>query len=243
MSLSSHYSTGDYGPDQDTDIFYAPFVARAELGPWMLKLVLPYIIVSGGGVEGPAGPVAGSGGTHDGLGDIVAEVSYTFWFAQRWAPILEIGSRVKFPTADEDEGLGTGEFDVTPEIELAGILGRWTPFASAGYRVLGDSQDSTYYDGFVVTAGTTVRVTERLEAGGFLYWRQASSEVTLPRDGPPPARPRTGRADDPFEIIPYLRWTLSSSWLVDFYVSAGLSDGSPDVGTGLTLRYRISLDD
>ena len=39
LSLSSHYSTGDYGGTDDIEIVYAPLVARFEHDAMMLKAV------------------------------------------------------------------------------------------------------------------------------------------------------------------------------------------------------------
>ncbi|MBI5505717.1 MAG: hypothetical protein HY899_13030 [Deltaproteobacteria bacterium] len=237
VSLATHYSTGDYDGTDSVDILYVPLIAKLEIDAWMLKLVLPFLRISGGTttVEGPGGPIVTPAGTEEGFGDIIAESTYTFDPFARYAPFIEVGGRVKFPTAED--GLGTGEFDFTPEIELSRTFGRWTPYLGGGFRVLGDStytivrdhhvirRQLNYRDGFVANAGLTWRVAnELLEPGMFVYWKQAASSG----------------ADDAVEALPVLRIRFAQAWTLDSYVSVGFTDSVPDVGTGVQLHYVIS---
>lgn len=237
VSLATHYSTGDYGGSENIDVVYVPFVAKLEIDAWMLKAVLPFLRISGGTttVEGPGGPIVTPAGTEQGFGDIIVESTYTFDPIARYAPFVEVGGRIKFPTAED--GLGTGEFDFTPEIELSRTFGRWTPYLGGGYRVLGDSsytvvhnhhvirQELTYRDGFVANAGLTCRVAgELLEPGMFVYWKQAASSG----------------ADDAVEALPVLRIRFAQAWVVDTYLSVGFTDSVPDIGSGVQVHYVFS---
>lgn len=225
-SVSSHYSVGDYGGDDDVDIVYVPATLRLTQDAWSLKLLVPWLRIHGGSttVDGPTGPVETKNGTAEGLGDLLVEGYYTVWPLFDQAPFVDFGLRVKFPTADEDEGLGTGQFDFLPEVEFARRYGRWTPYASLGFRVLGDGDGQTYDDGFLASVGLTCHVREWLEPGFFVYWRQAATS------GDP----------DAVEVLPMLRLDLSDAWLVDAYASAGFTDSSPDAGAGLEIHYRIA---
>jgi hypothetical protein len=242
LSLSTDYSTGDYGGDGNVDIVYVPAVIRLELEAWTFKAVVPYLYISGGSttVEGPTGPIVTQNGTSEGLGDASLEGAY--WIAPLFeqAPFIEIGTRIKFPTGDKSEGLGTGEFDFTPEIELARRYGRWTPFASVGFRVLGDSAQAvyrmghvvpgrvtpvTYRDGFLASTGITCRIFEIFEPGVFVYWKQAATKGN----------------DDAVELLPLLRVELGEHWVVDAYATVGFGNSSPDAGGGLQVHYRIPV--
>lgn len=225
VSASAHYSVGDYDGSDDVHIVYVPVSARLTLDAWSFKVLLPWLRISGGSttIDGPTGPIETKNGTADGLGDVVLEGRYTVYPLFDAAPFLDLGLRVKAPTADESEGLGTGEFDFTPEVELARRYGRWTPYASLGFRVLGDSSGSTYRDGFLASAGLTCHVREWVEPGLFVYWRQAATQGS----------------EDAVELLPMLRVDVSESWIVDAYASAGFSHTSPDAGCGLEIHYRI----
>src|SRR5688500_2365536 len=112
-----HYSTGDYGAGSDTEITSLAFTAQRETGPWRFKLTVPYLEVTG-----PATVIPGVGnvnnsnprrrggsvasGTATGLGDIVGAATYAIYFGGGLA--LDGTARVKLPSADADQGLGTG---------------------------------------------------------------------------------------------------------------------------------------
>jgi len=225
VSLSSHYSSGNYGGSDDIELVYVPLVAKLEIDAWTLRTVLPWLRVSGGTttVEGPGGPIETKNGTADGFGDVLLEGSYAFAPLARYAPFIEVGARLKTPTAKESRGLGTGEFDITPEIEITREYGRWTPYVTVGFRVLGDSTSTTYRDGFLASAGISCRLFGMFEPGIFAYWKQAA----------------TKGSDDAVEILPVLRMEFGEQWMVDAYASAGFTDSTPDAGGGIVLHYRI----
>lgn len=225
-SLSSHYSIGDYGGSEDVHIVYVPASLRATAGAWSAKLLVPWLYIEGGSttIDGPTGPIETKNGTAEGLGDVMLEANYTVWPLLPAAPFIDLGLRVKFPTADESQGLGTGEFDFTPEVQFARRYGRWTPYASIGFRILGDDGTASYRDGFLASAGVTCLLREWIEPGVYVYWRQAANKGS----------------DDAIELLPMLRVDLGPSWLLDAYASAGFSDSSPDAGAGLELHWRVA---
>jgi len=225
VSVSSHYSVGGYGGTRDVDVVYLPVELRYETSLWSFEAVVPWIRVSGGSaiVETPGGPIETKGGTNDGIGDLILETRRSFEPLAQLAPWITLGARVKIPTADEHKGLGTGNWDLTPGFELAQRYGRWTPFLTVAYRILGNSGGVAYRDGFVASAGSLYRVFGATEVGLFVDWRQAAS----------------GDSVDSLELLPMLRIRLAEDWTVDAYASAGLSDAVPDVGTGLEIRYRL----
>lgn len=225
VSLSTHYSSGSYGGKGDVRIVYVPIVARLEVDAWTFKAVVPWLRISGGStvVEGPGGPVETRNGTSSGLGDLLLEGSWTLDPLFSLAPFVEIGARLKLPTASESEGLGTGKFDVTPEVEVTRLYGRWTPSLSVGFRVLGDGSNTTYRDGFLASAGLTCRLWDVLEPGAFVYWKQSATRGN----------------QDSVEVLPVLRVDVSERWSVDAYASAGFTNSSPDAGVGILLRYRV----
>ena len=234
LSVSAHYSSGDYGEDANVDIVYVPAVMRVETGAWLFKAVVPFVRISGGSttVELPTGPVTTRGGTSQGLGDVALEGSYAISPLFEHAPFLDLNTRIKLPSADEDQGLGTGEYDFAWETELARSYGNWTPFVSAGFRVLGDSSSTTprgvrlavtYRDGFFASAGALYLVRGWVEPGLFVYWKEAA----------------TKGSDQSLELLPVLRLYWSESWVVEAYASAGFTDSTPDAGVGLEIHYRI----
>ena len=219
-SIGFHYSSGDYGSSDTTEIFYVPLVLTAEVSRFTLQATIPYLRVEGPSqaiVEGPEGPIAGNG---DGLGDVLARASYLLPRKHEWpvwVPFVDLVGLVKFPTASRGDGLGTGEFDLGLDAELTWVAGRLTPFAAVGYRFLGDPPGFDLHDVFAASAGAMVRIIDTLGAGVLLDYREASSSSTGER----------------LEIVPFASWKLLGHWSADPYVSAGLAKGSPDAGVGV----------
>jgi hypothetical protein len=231
-SLGYHFSTGDYTGSQSTDIQYVPLVLTADVERWRLQGTIPYLYISGppGIIDGPSGPIQTTDGTSDGLGDLLLRGSYLLpvedlFPADRppppWLPFVELVGLVKFPTASRSQGLGTGEFDFGFETDLTWTVGRFSPFVSAGYRVLGSPPGTELDDVFTGSVGSLYRIAGSLSAGALLDYRQ----------------PPTSSTGQRLELVPYVSWVITPPWSLESYVSIGLSNGSPDVGVGSQLGY------
>jgi hypothetical protein len=157
----------------------------------------------------------------DGIGDILTRGSYLFSPLRPWLPWIELVGLVKFPTASESKGLGTGEFDFGLESELTWSLGAFTPFALIGYRFLGSSAAVPLHDVFVGSAGAQYRVMPGTNIGLLLDYRAAASAASGER----------------LEWVPFASFRAGGRWVIDLYASAGLADGSPDAGVGFQVGY------
>lgn len=60
--------------------------------------------------------------TQSGIGDILLQGRYYILDEQGLLPTVALLARIKFPTADRDRGLGTGEFDEKFGIQLSKTL-------------------------------------------------------------------------------------------------------------------------
>ena len=191
---------------------------------------MPYLRVRGPGVVAgiPGGGVApGEGGTEprNGLGDLLTSASYTFYRSESPLPMVRLTGRIKFATADESKGLGTGENDYSLQVDLAKSFGRFTPFAAAGYRFVGKPADTDLQDTAFASGGLDTRFSERL-SGGLLYnWREAT----------------TSTSTDWHALMPYGSWKLNRRLSVDPFTVIGLSESAADFGAGLQLRFNLSL--
>ncbi len=118
LGVGADYSSGNYGASERTEIFYVPVTAKHETGRWALKLVVPYIRITGpsnviGAAEGLV-TLPGAGAvrrTETGLGDVVASAFYNALSERDASFGLDIGTKIKFGTADDSRGLGTGKND------------------------------------------------------------------------------------------------------------------------------------
>jgi len=225
VSTGAHFLTGDYGQEEDTDIWYVPLSVKLDWDSFLVQLTVPYIRITGpgnvvGGVDAPVvvGQFDFETETNDGLGDIVLAGTYVFWELPDWLPLFELTAKVKFPTADEDKGLGTGEYDFGFQVDASKTFGRVTPFASFGYRVLGDLRVVALDNTFFASFGVGYEVTESV-SGGLIYdWRQSS----------------TSSISDGHELSPYMLWKLGR-FRVQPYGVVGFTEGAADWGGGLQL--------
>jgi hypothetical protein len=217
-----NYSKGDYGFSTDTEVFSAPLNLGYDSGSWLLRASIPWITIKGPAVNTGGGVPRPTASSESGLGDIYASATYRF--AETLGPVnLAFTGRVKFPTADEVKGLGTGETDYYGQFDFYRTFGSYTPFVSLGYRLLGDSALYQLENGAFASAGSHFRVSpstvwtvavnwgERIVAGG-----DASTDAMLA-----------------------FTHDLDPRWQFSGYALKGFTDASPDHGAGLQVNYRF----
>ncbi len=228
VSAGAEYTTGDYGGGADTDVFYAPIAIGLDNGDWSVRASLPYLQVSGPGiflgedlplVRDVTAPIRMANEDVSGFGDLNLRVTKTTRLDDQGKWELDLTGRVKLPTADEDQGLGTGEADYSASADLIRNIGTWSLFGGGGYRVNGDPDRRDLNDIAFGSLGA-VRYTQAGSSWGLAYdFSQAAS------DG----------VDDAHELSSWVSFGLSNQVRVQVYGLTGLSDGGPDYGGGARL--------
>lgn len=234
LGVGLNYSSGDYGTATTTRITSIPFTARYDTGPWILKLTVPYLYVSGGTAAIPGiGAVAntnprgrGKGGSSadtsaQGLGDVVAAATYNAYYDNASNLGVDLTGKIKFGTADPDKGLGTGENDYSAQVDVFKGYGKLTLFGGIGYTVLGSSQYIQLNDVFNINAGGSYKVDDRSNAGLSFDAREKSSASGSPQR----------------ELTAFWSYKIDKSWKAQAYVLKGFADGSPDWGVGAFVAY------
>lgn len=122
-------------------------------------------------------------------------------------------------TADEDEGLGTGENDYAAIVEVFKTLDRLTVFGGIGRHFIGSSAFIELEDVWSYSLGASYRIDDRDSAG----------LVFDARDRVSPG------ASAQRELTAFWARKLDRDWKSQAYVLKGFSDGSPDWGVGLSL--------
>ena len=226
LATGVDYSTGKYGQPVATDILYVPLTGKYETGPWVFKLTVPWIQITGPanvipdiGVIRPSTTTQRT--THSGLGDIVASVSRDI-YAPPGGPLVDILAKIKFGTASFSEGLGTGENDYSLALEAAQAFGRVTIFGDAGYKLVG-SPAGVHLDNVAFgSLGASYKIDTGFTAGAVFDLQQRSSPTGGPHE----------------ELTAYVSKTLSRSWKAQLYALKGFSTlGSPNWGGGATISY------
>jgi len=237
LSTSFNYSKGDYGTNEDTELIYVPFTFGVRFDRFGLGLTVPYlhqtsqnITVTGGGVAAKknkptASMTTTASQTEDGLGDILLRAWYVVLQEQPLVPEIAPYVKIKFPTADEDRGLGTGEFDETIGVDLSKTFldNRLTGYLSLAYTFIGSPSGADFDNTFGWSIGAAYGVTSSFSVFAFL-------------DGATAIAPGQ---DDPLELRFGAEYRLTKAVKLTGSVMKGLSDGSADWGlsAGLALRF------
>lgn len=225
LSTGLDYSTGDYGDAEDTEIWYAPVTGKIQKDNITLKLTVPYISIKGpGSVIGDGDVSSASSGTttttESGLGDVVGALTYTFDLTPD--TYLDLTGKVKFPTADEDKGLGTGETDYTINTEITQQFGKSYVYGSAGYKFVGDNDTLDLDNSVLLGVGGGTKVTENTSVGLSYDWRESASG-----------------GDNPSEASAFVSHSLTERVNIQAYGVTGFSDASPDIGGGAMVGYKF----
>lgn len=216
------YSSGDYGTGTTSEIWYLPVMAKYETGPMTYKVTVPWLHITNPEVGPDGDPLPG--GCRDvesGLGDTVASAAYALLDGSQNGVLLDLIGKVKFPTADEDQCLGTGEYDYTAQVDIAKAFGPVTGFATLGWKKFGDPPDSDFDDPVFASLGFAIPVVAGTTAGASYDWRQkvvsTGSQIK--------------------ELTLFLTHKLNQEWKVQLYAVKGFSDASPDGEGGLMLFH------
>jgi len=161
--------------------------------------------------------------TISGIGDIAVGGGYGFFPFADSAILIELSSRVKFPTADEDKGLGTGEPDYSLQWALSLSDGRLQPFVNVGYTITGDPPLIAFNDILHGSLGATLYLTPDITATGAYSFQQKATDTV----------------DNFQESSLTLEWALTKQWRTWATFAAGLSDATPDwsSGAGLAVSF------
>ena len=232
VTTAATYETGKFGTDTTTNTLYVPVMLKRYFDRWNVSLTIPYIYQeTGPGVAAIGGQPfqirktsGGSRVSDEGLGDLVLKGGYDLLREEEQPFNLAVIGKIKFPTADDQEGLGTGEYDEGTGLEASKRLNaQWTVFSDIYYTFIGsppgtDLNDETTFDiglGYDLTADDILSV---------FY-----TEKTALLDGRP----------DPRDLD--FNWEHKLNKTTKFFTgfSVGLSDGSPDFGVtgGMAFRF------
>jgi Putative MetA-pathway of phenol degradation len=233
VTTAVFYSVGDYGTDKDTTIVSAPVtLGVTPIERLTLSLTVPYIrqttqnvVVTGGGVavRTRGSSTTSSARTEDGVGDVLLKGSVAVLRDE--GPIPEVAPyvRIKFPTADEDRGLGTGEFDETIGVELSKRLtDRLTGLLGFSYTFIGSPAGEELRDSIGWSLGGDYAVTPPISLFAFLEFSTAIDQR---------------QPDLELRVGAEFRATKALSLIAA--VSRGFTEGSADWGVSASLGVRF----
>lgn len=164
-------------------------------------------------------PAASQGG----LGDITLRAGYVLVEEANRIPQIRPNLFVKFPTADTDRGLGTGEFDEGVALELSKWFGDWYAFVEPGFAIQGKSADLPLKNYVSYNAGAGYQVTDAFRPMVIL-------------------KGSTSRADGASSLLEArlkLMYQLTARIGMEGYLAKGLTDSSADYGIGTAIFYEF----
>jgi len=226
LSTGVDTTSGRYGGDVDIEDFYIPMTVSADYGRFAVRLTVPYLSVTApeGTIIGPGGealPGSGELSTESGLGDIIASITfYDVISSRRLGLAMDLTGKVKFGTADEEKGLGTGESDYSVHADVYKFLDKFTLLSSVGYKFHGDPAGYDLNDVFMASLGGTYKLTTDVNGGLFFDYRESSISGN----------------DSVQEVSVFISRRSSENWRLHIYALAGFTDSSPDWGGGITIK-------
>ncbi len=240
-SAGFDWSDGDYDePEGDTEILYLPFAVSYRLDDLAitdypldqieLRATVPFLEIDSPLAFFAATPGIdrvdrGGSRSERGLGDVLLAATYSWFPPEETWPAFELSGKVKLPTADETQNLGTGATDFFAQIDSWRSWGRVTGFATAGVRFPGDPPDGSLRNTGYASGGASVKVAPRVAAGAYYSWSAASSRAR----------------HDAHELIGFTSLRLSERWSLEPYAVWGIAGYVPDYAVGLSLRARVSV--
>lgn len=175
------YSRGDYGFASDTEVFAVPLNVSYETDTWILRVSQSWLRVRGPATVVLAGAGVGSGvggavgrpvsSAQSGSGDLNVGATFRFNPPSEQLNVAFTG-RVKFGTANENKGLGSGQTDYYAQLDFTRPYGATVPFVSVGYRFLGRSALYPLRDGAYLSGGVIRRLSGTTQVGLALDWRE-----------------------------------------------------------------------
>lgn len=246
LGTGIEYESGDYGTDSTTELWRVPLIFEwAPTARFGLAMEIPFIrlewtgetiliagtpMPTGHGSGSGSGSMFGSDGEEtmtttvvntkqsaSGLGDMTLDSYLTLLPGTEQTPQINALLYAKFPTGDEKEGFGTGEFDWGVGLGLRQRFTDWSFYAEAMAIQPGTSADydpDSYWDWLL---SLSYRVSSSVRPGVSLSGGSA---------------PFAG-ADDPLELKLKLSGLTGDHTSYSLYLSRGLSDASPDWGCGI----------
>jgi hypothetical protein len=224
MEAGLYFQSGDYGTEDETRMFYAPFVLGGWYDRFFASLTVPFEVMD-------FEDTVLSGGRRDsnvesGMGDVWLSGGFQLLEGTGMRPYVILQGDVKFPTADEERGLGTGEYDFGGRIQAGWSFGGgFRGYVEAGYGSFGEpSYAAASYEGSCMGG-----LGAGWEAGrGHEIWVSLRGHTEIEED-----------TDGALMVYAQYAGPLFSGDRILLIAGLGLADGSPDYLVGAS--YRIYL--
>jgi hypothetical protein len=176
---------------------------------------------SGGLGQSQDGRESDISSSQSGIGDVSIEAGYIALREGKFSPQVKALLYIQFPTADEDKGLGTGEFTEGVGLELSKWFDDRYTYAESKYNFQGSSSELALKDFVSYEGGVAYQVTDRFRPAVLV------KGATAPSDYSSSLAEARLKAD----------YRLTGRASIEGYLTAGLTGDSSDFGAGISVFY------
>jgi len=228
INIGQDFSDGDFGQETESSVNVTTFGGWLRLGDWSIAASSGYIDLGSEPDEILTLPrgreiVLAEGEEVKGFTDVVVSLSGLVREEKDRAPGVFLFTSVKLPTADDENGLGTGAADYSASLELSKTFGSSIVYAYGGRRLRGESEFIETRDSLNAGLGVQQLIGAKFVAALSYDYRGASFEG----------------GDDAQEATATLSWRASDRLTLAGYVYTGFTDASPDIGAGVFISHKI----
>jgi hypothetical protein len=226
-------TNGSYGTPLNTNVLLSLGTLSLSDGNFKFTASIPYMRISGRGLvvfDASGNPIVINRRTNvapdvrTGWGDLNLSASYMIPPAILDDFQITLTGIAKVPTGPTHRRLSTGEADLGVNLDVARQFGVWGPFVTVGYLNRGQPAGFTLYSTTSVSAGTSLEISKNWVA--VASYDYDSSDTPLVPAG--------------HELLGSLSWIRDDRVTLTGYGTAGLSAGSPDIGAGFLISYRLN---
>lgn len=219
-SVGGHYSEGKYTQQETSSLTYVPITMKYKTPRYQVKVSLPWLLLHGAGNEEVTGQANNGTNKVRGMGDVILQYKHYMPYQSWLASWVDVGLKLKLPTADEKKGLGSGQADFTFSIDTLTPYQSAVLFSKLGYRVRNDSDSVDYENGAIVEAGIMQKWNNNRPGILFSHRESAFSERDLIQ-----------------EVMLFNKTLFQHHRSLFYYIGAGLTDNSSDWMLGISLEF------
>jgi hypothetical protein len=207
MEMDAGYNTGDFGTSTRSDLYYINAVFGYVFPRYDVSVSIPYLFLNEEDEQTD---------NANGIGDIILRGGMLFVPETESGFSCDGSLAVKFPTADESEGLGTGELDYGAFAGISQRIEEIKLSLRGGLIKIGDPDSQDYDDSYFYGFGIS-----RIFGDTNIYASFEGRRAIIPD------------ADNPQEIHLGFFHLLNTQYSLKGNIFGGLNDGGPDFGLSL----------
>jgi hypothetical protein len=216
------YASGDFGTNNRADTVYVPVKISRYFSQASVDWTIPYVYKRNASditfIDGrPFRTNQEKRSSANGLGDMLLKGNYYALQEDSKPLTLTLSGQIEIPTADDNKGLGTGEFDETIGAQLSKTEKNWKVFADIYYTNTGSPSGEDLKNLLTFDVGCGYELDSQTWI--HIYYERISALVTDDSDAK--------------SIFIGGDYQLSPQVGIDCDLGFGLTEGSPEISVTL----------